>query len=342
MEIEAPLGEAQLLESLLMNQVHLQTVLASAAVRFKLAAGGRGVVDFGLRRMHGTDAAVRGVRAYRIAGLDATSNILAGRHYGMPVTGTMAHSYIQAHQDEQAAFKAFTSVYPDTTLLVDTYDSLQGVACAIELSKQHGDDFRFSAIRLDSGDFMELSQQARRMLDEAGLDDVKILASGGLDEYAIQRLIKDSAPIDGFGVGTHLGASYGAPALDLCYKLTEYEGAGRFKNAPGKEIYPGPKQVFRVDAGRPTMHDIIAARDETCDGEALLQPVMRGGEILDPAVADVAAARTRAAEAVAQLPEAIQSLQPADPPYKVEISERLTDALTTARGRWGVQDKTAK
>jgi nicotinate phosphoribosyltransferase len=138
---------------------------------------------------------------------------------------------------------------------------------------------------------MHLSQQARRMLDEAGLNDVKILASGGLDEHAIQRLVKDGAPIDGFGVGTHLGASHGAPALDLCYKLTEYEGAGRFKNSPGKEIYPGPKQVFRIDAGRPTMHDVIAARGEQHEGKALLQPVMEGGHILDPAFAGGSAAR---------------------------------------------------
>jgi nicotinate phosphoribosyltransferase len=229
-----------------MNQVHFATVAASKAVRVVAAARGRRVVDFGMRRMHGRDAALKAARAFHIAGVDATSNVLAGKLYGMPVAGTMAHSFIQAHDSELAAFRDFAAIYPETTLLVDTYDTLDGVRNVVRLAEEIGSDFRVRGIRLDSGDLGELARASRRILDE-GLDRVEIFASGGLDEHEVERLVESGAPIDGFGVGTRMGVSSDAPSLDMAYKLTEYAGRVRLKLAPGKRILPGRKQVFRSE-----------------------------------------------------------------------------------------------
>lgn len=331
MEIEAPVGEAQLLESLVMNQIHVQTVLASAAVRFRLACTeDHNLVDFGLRRMHGMDAAIKGVRAYWIAGLDATSNVLGGIEYGVPVRGTMAHSYIQAHDNEKAAFEAFARLYPGSVLLVDTWDTLGGVQQAIDLTRAEP-PISFNAIRLDSGDLLDLSIKARKLLDDAGLRHVEIFASGGLDEYKVRDLLRQGAPINGFGIGTHLGVSPGAPALELAYKMTEYAGSGRTKISPGKEIFPGRKQVYRVDAAGEGMHDIITRRDEPAPGVPLLQCVMRDGAIVDPDFADAHRAREYAARAVADLPERLRRLETAELPYPVEISDKLKEGLATAR-----------
>ncbi len=329
LEVEAPICEAQLLESFVMNQIHVQTILASAAIRFRLACGeAPGLVDFGLRRMHGTDAAMKGTRAYWIAGLNATSNVLGGIEYDVPLTGTMAHSYIQAHTDEKAAFEAFARLYPGTVLLVDTYDTIEGVRHAIELSRDAG--IEFNAIRLDSGDLLTLSRKARQMLDEAGLTDVGIFASGGLDEYKVRDLLAHGAPVDGFGIGTHLGAAPGAPALDLAYKLTEYAGIGRTKVSPGKEIYPGRKQIFRINAGCQDMYDRLTSRDESSEGIPLLQSVMKDGQIVSPDFADHHKARDYAARAVADLPAPLRSLDPPPSPYPVSISDALEAALAKA------------
>lgn len=325
-EIEAPIGEAQLLETLVMNQVHVQTVLASSAIRFRLAAGDRlSLVDFGMRRSHGADAAVQGVRAYWIAGLEATSNVLAGSRYGVPVRGTMAHSYIQSHVDERTAFEAFSKLYPGSTLLVDTYDSMRGLDHAISLAQ--AGKISFGAIRLDSGDLLALSIDAREKLDAAGFPDVGIFVSGGLDEFRLRDLVDGNAPIAGCGVGSHLATSADAPTLELTYKLTEYAGTGRTKTSPGKRVYPGRKQVFRMNAGKPDMHDVLAGRHEVFDGTPLLQQVMRGGEIIDPDVADHHAARERARLAVAQLPQAVKSIDRAATPYDVLVSPWLKSEL---------------
>ncbi|MGH7557147.1 MAG: nicotinate phosphoribosyltransferase, partial [Gemmatimonadota bacterium] len=187
LEVIAPITEGQLVETFIMNQVHLQTVLASKAARVVAAARGRAVVDFGLRRMHGTDAGMKAARAFHIAGTDATSNVLAGRVYGLRVTGTMAHSYIQAHDEEMDAFRAFARLYSETTLLVDTYDTLDGARKVVRLAREMGDAFTVRAIRLDSGDLVELATEARRLLDAAGLERVEIFASGGLDEHQVER-----------------------------------------------------------------------------------------------------------------------------------------------------------
>lgn len=325
LEVRAPIPVAQLAESFVMNQVHFQTVLASKAVRLVEAARGRAVVDFGLRRMHGTDAAVKGARAYHVAGLAGTSNVLAGQVYGVPITGTMAHSYVQAHDDELDAFRKFTELYPETVLLVDTYDTLDGVRRVVELARELGEDFRVQAIRLDSGDLADLAFRAREILDGAGLTEVQIFASGGLDEDAIAELVERGAPIAGFGVGTAMGVSADAPALDMAYKLTDYGGKGRLKLAPGKKILPGRKQVFRIEEDGRAVRDVIARHDEDLPGRPLLERVMAGGKRLPAGRVSLDEARARAEREVATLPERLRGLGRADPPYPVEVSRGLKD-----------------
>ena len=321
LEITAPLMEAQLLESLLMNVVHLETVLASKALRMVLAADGRPVVDFGMRRMHGSDAALRGVRAYRAAGLAGTSNVLGGLQHGLPLRGTMAHSYIQAHDSEMSALRTYARLYPGTTLLVDTYDSRAGVEKVIRLVRDEGLDV--GAIRLDSGDLSQQAKDARRQLDAAGLQPIRILVSGGLDEYRIAGLLADGAPIDGFGVGTSMGASSDAPTLDLAYKLTDYADHPRLKNSPGKQLYPGRKQVWRQTDGQGHyQQDRITAREEPADGEPLLQPVIRDGEPCRDAP-DLSITRDNVARHLEKLPNVLLSLDPAQSGYPVAFSERL-------------------
>ncbi len=325
LEVVAPLPEAQLAETFIMNQIHVQTVLASKAARVVEAAGGRSVVDFGLRRIHGTDAGLKGARAFHIAGLTATSNVLAGKKYGIPVTGTMAHSYVQAHDSELEAFRSFAALYPETILLVDTYDTLEGVQKVVELARSMGDEFRVRGVRLDSGDLDALAKQSRRILDRAGLDDVSIFVSGGLDEMEIVRLVGSGAPIDGFGVGTGLGVSRDAPSLDTAYKLTSYAGRGRLKLSPGKRILPGRKQVFRVEEGGRATHDVIARAGADRPGRPLLVPVMEGGERLAAGDLTLEGARERARDELDRLPDRIRSLEPADPPYPVQIDEDLEE-----------------
>jgi nicotinate phosphoribosyltransferase len=321
LEITAPLMEAQLLESLLMNVVHLETVLASKALRMVLAADGRPVVDFGMRRMHGSDAALRGVRAYRAAGLAGTSNVLGGLQHGLPLRGTMAHSYIQAHDSEMVALRTYARLYPGTTLLVDTYDSRAGVEKVIRLVRDEGLDV--GAIRLDSGDLSQQAKDARRQLDAAGLQPIRILVSGGLDEYRVAGLLADGAPIDGFGVGTSMGASSDAPTLDLAYKLTDYADHPRLKNSPGKQLYPGRKQVWRQTDGQGHyQQDRITAREEPADGEPLLQPVIRDGEPCRDAP-DLSITRDNVARHLEKLPNVLLSLDPAQSGYPVAFSERL-------------------
>lgn len=321
LEVEAPLPEAQLLESFLMNYVNLELILASKAVRMVLVAGDRPVVDFGMRRMHGFDSAMRGVRAYHVAGLAGTSNVLGGRRYGVPVVGTMAHSFIQAYADEKEAFRDYARLYPGTTLLVDTYDTLAAVEKVIEVVRDDG--LEVGAIRLDSGDLSTLSKAVRRRLDQEGLNDIRITVSGGLDEWQIRDLLAAGAPIDGFGVGTALGAVVDAPALDIAYKLTEYDGQPRLKNSPGKKLLPGRKQVWRFVDNRGTAEcDEVTHRDETRNAEPLLHPVIVAGEASGPPP-DLERARRRARHAVAHLPPRLLELDAAYPPYPVDISDRL-------------------
>ncbi|MDT8894522.1 nicotinate phosphoribosyltransferase [Halomonas sp. I1] len=324
LEVDAPIAQAQLLESLLMNLVQLETVLASKAVRLVMAARGRPVVDFGLRRMHGVDAAVRGVRAYRTAGLAGTSNVLGGLRHDLPLNGTMAHSYILAHDSEREAFRAFARHMPDTTLLVDTHDTLSGVRNVIGLLRDEP-ELSIGAIRLDSGHLAELARDARRLLDDAGLGDVKIVASSGLDEHAIDALLTAGVPIDAFGVGTQLGASADAPVIDLSYKLVEYAGEPRVKHSPGKANLPGRKQVYRHvdDAGRFT-GDTIARRDEQLGhGSPLLVRSVSRGQPAPDGMALAASARERVMEARGRFPEPLTRLEPGTSDYPVTLSEGL-------------------
>ena len=321
LEIRAPLPQAQLIETFVLNQMHLQTMLASKAARV-VAAAPAPVYDFGLRRMHGTDAAMKAARAFHIAGVAGTSNVLAGRELGIPVSGTMAHSYIQAHASELDAFRAFVRLYPDTTLLVDTYGTAAGIENVIRLAAELGDDFRVGAIRLDSGDLAELARAARASLDAAGLERVRIFASGGLDEHSVARLVAAGAPIDAFGVGTAMGVSKDEPSLEMVYKLTEYEGRGRVKTAPGKPVLPGRKQVFRITRDGTATEDIIARHDEELTGRPLLECVMRGGERVDPAE-PLETARARAARETALLPRELCSLDTPAHPYPVRVSGAL-------------------
>ena len=332
--VEAPLPQAQLVETLLINQVHFQTLMASKAARVVNAAQGSTVVDFGSRRAHGLDSALKGARAFHVAGVAATSNVLAGKRYGIPVRGTMAHSYIQAHDDELEALRQFASLYPETVLLVDTYDTLTGVNKVIRLARELGDAFRVQAIRLDSGDLGELACVSRRMLDDAGLHHVEIFASNSLDEYATAQLKGQGAPIDGFGVGTRMSVSSDAPTLDCAYKLVSYGGQGRMKLSAGKSSLPGRKQVYRFQESGSYTRDAIALEDEDVPGGTpLLVPVMREGKRLPAGHSDLAEARERARQQRQALPPRWHALATADPPYPVEVSAALAfRARTSARG----------
>lgn len=332
MEVDAPLAEAQLLESLIMNLVQLETVIASKAVRVVLAAQGRPVMDFGLRRMHGIDAAVRGVRAYRTAGLAGTSNVLGGLRHGMPLSGTMAHSYILAHDDEAAAFAAFARHYPDTTLLVDTHDTLEGVRKVVELMRAEP-SLRVGAVRLDSGDLGQLAREARALLDAAGHPEVKIVASSGLDEWRIAALVEARAPIDVFGVGTEMGVSSDAPVIDLSYKLVEYAGTPRLKHSPGKTNLPCRKQLYRRhDAEGRYIGDTIALRDEPgIEGEALLRPMVRGGQLIQEEMALAEGARERVIDSLSRLPDALKRLEAGHGDYPVDLSPALERLRSTTR-----------
>lgn len=329
--IVAPILEAQLFETLILNQIHLQTVIASKAARVVIAAEGRQVVEFGARRAHGIDAAMKLARTSYLAGAAGTSNLLAGKRYGIPTYGTMAHSFVQIFDDEGAAFETFATSNPGTTLLVDTYDTLQGVDRVIELARKLGSRFDVQAIRLDSGDMASLSRGARAKLDAAGLESVRIFASSGLDETRIAALVEGGAPIDGFGVGTNLGASADAPTLDMVYKLVEYDGVGRVKLSSEKVLYPGPKQVHRRDKKGILAGDIVGQAGEELPGEPLLLPMMKGGARLPGIELGLEAARSRARLQLAALPPSLRSLDPALEPYPVEISPRLEAELAVLR-----------
>jgi nicotinate phosphoribosyltransferase len=297
------------------------------------AAAGRPVIDFGMRRAHGIDAACKAVRAFYIAGVDATSNVAAGLRYGVPLAGTMAHSYVQAHDDEAIAFRELAALYPETTLLVDTYDTLDGVRRVIELARELGDAFRVRGIRLDSGDLGDLARRARDLLDAAGLESVRIVASGGLDEAEIASLLERGAPIAVFGVGTKMAVASDAPTLDMAYKLTAYAGRGRFKLSPGKRILPGRKQVFRREHDGVAQGDVIAREGERLAGRPLLAEVMKGGERTALGSVPLAAARARARDEIARLPARIRGLAPADPGYPVTASAELLALSAELTGR---------
>ncbi len=323
LEFTGPLPVGQLIETAVINLVQLSTLVATKAARTVLAAQGRPLVDFGFRRAQGLDTGIEASRAAYVAGVASTSNLEAGRRYGIGVVGTMAHSFVQSFPDELTAFRAFAQDHPDgCVLLVDTYDTEQGVRNAIVVARElqmRGKQLR--GIRLDSGDLDALARRARSMLDDAELREVTILASGGLDECDIARLVADGAPIDAFGVGTRLVVSMDGPALDISYKLVAYEGRDVVKLSAGKRTLPGAKQVFR--SGSPA-HDVLALRDERLEGAHLLRPVWRDGVVLDRE--DLETVRSRVAGELATLPSAwTDVLQPISP-----RGPTVSDALRAA------------
>ena len=323
LRVTAPLPQAQLVETRLINLLHFQTVIASKAARLVLAAPGKQMVDFGLRRAHGAEAGLLAARAAYLAGFDATATVQAGRDFGIPIVGTMAHSFVQAHDDEATAFERFARVRPKAlTLLIDTYDTERAAMLVASLAPRlAADGISVAAVRLDSGDLDAQARAVRGILDRAGLRSVRIMASGGLDEQRIQALCREGAPIDGFGVGTSLTTASDAPALDCAYKLQEYAGRARRKRSQGKATWPGRKQVFRRYAPDGSISgDIVALLDEPVEGEPLLQPAMRGGRrvVEFPTLAE---ARVRAAESLRRLPAPLQRLEPGSVP--VEISQGI-------------------
>jgi nicotinate phosphoribosyltransferase len=333
LEVVAPIAEAQLIETLVLNQIGLQTILASKAARVVAAARGRSVVDFGARRAQGVDAATKGARAFYIGGVDATSNVAAGQIYGLPVAGTMAHSFVEACASEMEAFQAFSDVFPDTTLLVDTYDTIEGVKKVVALARACRAEFKVRAVRLDSGDLYALACETRRILDAAGLTDVQIVVSGGLDEMKIDDLTARGAPVDVFGVGTDMAVSSDAPALDIAYKLTEYAGEGRMKLSTGKRSLPGRKQVFREFRDGLAVRDVIARRDETLPGAGLLRPFMISGRRVAEQTCDLSQIRAHAKEQLAALPAQLRTLEPRGARYDVSISEELARYEQEVRAR---------
>ena len=276
LRVTAPMPEAQLVESRLINILHYQSLVASKAARMVLAAPGKTLVDFGLRRAHAAEAGLMAARASYVAGFDATATILAGALWGVPLSGTMAHSFIQSFDDETAAFEAFASARPEgLVLLIDTYDTEVAARKIVALApKLKARGIAVHGVRLDSGDLVALSKSVRRILDDGGLADVIIFASGGLDEDDLMAFAKAGAPIDGYGIGTSLTTSSDVPALDCAYKLEDYAGVARRKRSTGKASWPGAKQVWRTydDAGR-LAGDVISTADDPQPGEPLLAPV---------------------------------------------------------------------
>lgn len=310
-QVIAPLAEAQLVESRLMNILHTQTLLASKAVRSRIAAGSRLLVDFGLRRAHGGEAGLWAARSAYIAGFDATATCLAGARYGVPVSGTMAHSFVLAHDDERDAFRNFARSHPDNVvLLIDTYDVANGARRVAEIAPElarEGIDIK--GVRIDSGDLAAHARRVRQILDDAGLTSTRILVSGGIDEHRIHTLAADGAPIDGFGVGSRVDTSADLAYLDCAYKLHEYAGRAVHKRSEKKKDLPGRKQVWRAyDANGLMAGDTIGFDNETDHGEPLLVTRMQHGERTSEAEG-VAIARSRCSEQVGRLPGGLKNLE---------------------------------
>lgn len=310
LRVVAPLPEAQLVETRLINLLNLQTTVASKAARCRLAAGARRLADFGLRRAHGAEAGLLAARACYLAGFDSTATVEAGRVFGIPLSGTMAHSFVQVHDGETTAFRNFADVHPrGVTLLIDTYDTLRAAQAVVGLCR---DGVSVAAVRLDSGDLDRLAREVRDILDAGDCRAVRIVASSGLDEHEIARLVAAGAPIDTFGVGTRLDVSEDAPYLDCVYKLQEYAGRPRRKRSTGKATWPGRKQVFReYDAAGRIHVDTIGLVDERLPGRPLLVPAMRAGRRLAQPTLDEA--RTHACGEIATLPDGCLRLRDAEP-----------------------------
>ena len=313
LRVEAPLREAQLVESRIVNLLHFQTVVASKAARCALVAPGKLLVDFGLRRAHGAEAGLLSARASYIAGFSGSATVLAGMRFGVPVFGTMAHSFIQAHASELQAFENFARSHPaNATLLIDTYDTVEAATKVVELAARLArEGIAVRGVRIDSGDLGGYARQVRRVLDEGGMSQITIFASSGLDEYALRDLA--AAPIDGFGVGTRMNTSADAPYLDCAYKLVEYEGRPKRKRSEGKATWPGRKQIYRrVDAGGRIAGDVLTVEGDRQQGAPLLRAVMTDGSRIAESPS-TEAVRAHARAQLASLPARLASLERAQP-----------------------------
>lgn len=334
LRITAPLPEAQLVESRLLNLIHFQTLIASKAARIVFAAGGARVIDFGFRRAHGEEAGLLAARASYIAGFSGTATVEAGRLFGIPVYGTMAHSFVQAHESESEAFEHFARSRPSgLVLLIDTYDTEAGAAKVARLAPRlEAEGIAVTAVRIDSGDLGDQARKVRRILDDAGLTRIGIFASGGLDEHLVKRLVAGGAPIDGYGVGTSLTTSSDVAALDCAYKLQEFRGIARRKRSAGKATWPGAKQVWRTYDGDGCMQqDVLTLEGDRQVGIPLIEPAMRGGQRIS-AISSIDAIRRRAAAELGRLPEPLKSLS-TGPVYPVTVSEALQDLAVQVDAR---------
>lgn len=321
--ITAPMPQAQFVESRLINIFQFQTLIASKAARSVLVAPGKTLIDFGMRRAHGAEAGLLAARAAYVAGFAGTATVQAGQRFGIPVAGTMAHSFVQAHDDEEQAFENFALANPgNVVLLIDTYDTEAGAEKTVHLAtrlRERG--IKVHGVRLDSGDLGEHARRVRAILDAGGLTDTEIFASGNLDEIKLRDLIQSQAPIDGFGIGSRLDVSADAPYLDCAYKLEEYAGRARRKRSEGKATWPGRKQVYRTFRDGRMVGDLVTVENDSQAGQPLLQQVMAGGKRLHSALT-LAEIREHAALNLSQLPIELQQLEPGSI-YPVGISEAL-------------------
>ncbi len=337
LRLTAPLPLAQLVESRLINLLHFQTLIASKAARVRLAAPGKRIVDFGLRRTHGAEAGLLAARAAYIAGLDGTSNVLAAPRFGIPIFGTMAHSYILAHDSEEEAFLHYARSHPgNVVLLIDTFDTERAAEKVAELAPHLTfEGISIRGVRLDSGDLAAHAFKVRRILDAAGLRRVTIFASGNLDEYRLADLAAKGAPIDGYGVGTRMNTAADAPYLDCAYKLQEYAGIGRRKVSEGKATWPGRKQVYRTFRDGIPAGDILTVEGDEHEGTPLIVKVMEKGKRLGqaPSIEEI---RARAVEGLAALPPALRALETA-PPYPVKVATALKALAREADRRAGIE-----
>lgn len=330
LEVSAPIIEAQLVETFIINAVNLQTLIASKAARSMEAAQGRPIVDFSLRRTQGSDAGLKVARASYLVGFLGTSNVLAGKLYGIPTFGTMAHSYVTSFPDEIDAFRVFAGNFPQsTTLLIDTYDNVVGARKAAQVAKEmEARGERLRSVRLDSGDIAAISKKVRQVLDEAGLDYVKILASGGFDEYKIAEVLSAGGLVDHFAVGTKMGVAADAPYFDIAYKLVKYAGHPVMKLSTGKVTLVDKKQIWRRFDDKGLMEgDTIALREETLpEGVPLLQQVMKNGTPIQPQPT-LEESRDYFRRQYALLPDAYKAIE-APPKYPVRLSQQLEERET--------------
>jgi len=314
-QVEGSLPEVQILETLVINLIHFQTLIASKAARSFLVSRGKMLVDFGLRRSHMPMAGIAAARAAYIAGFDGTSDIEAGRLFGIPVFGTMAHSYVMAFGDEEESFRAFVKSFPNSALLlIDTYDTLDAAKLVAKMAKE---GLPIAGVRIDSGDIPSQTIAVRGILDGAGLQHAKIFISSGVDEYSINTWLNDRVPIDAFGVGTHFITSSDIPYLDMAYKLTEYEGKPKFKTSPGKVTFPFKRQVARFYENGIMVRDETLPMAEACPGEPLVQLFMNEGKVVRP-LADIAEIRETFLQELKRIPPTMRGLMKEN--YKVTIN----------------------